>query len=547
MKLQIKKIIILLLLGTAFVNCSVEEDFVKVNKNSASPIVKTIQYEQAGETFNRLKTDLKIERYLKTNLKGDFQARTTMDTLGLTIITDMIKQVTLGDYTSYTMEILNQKDTIVFYNLTIEYKNGESSMFVTKYIPDEDWLINNHDSYRGGVISKKVNTLTQCTEPEDVFDDDLNGGNNNHDIGIGVGGGSFVPQPNYPSNCNGIIIVTMQMIPFQCGCGHLPNQGCNGCNDNTPTYPGYNLTTYYYCQEYGGGYTDNPSNGGGPSNPFVPIDTSIAAMIKPEECKERIVGDLNKDCMLSPYEMCMLNDYSTEVCDCVEAGGNLDACMEDEMCKGLNKISNSPDFADRIAFLKTKAAGSKEHAWVYKYLSASSTNFGPPTVAGHNTANQNTVNLGAFNGAEWLGAFHNHTNGEKPTIKMFSPEDISWLFRKAKLREKFCIQNIRPLDVSEIFLGLVNVNEVYCLKVKDWNKFSAFAPNYIMFKAELERLYQVKGANASQIEYQKVLLHSLLVFDMGVGLFDLDENGIWKEINLDLSNTNNTPIKKPCN
>ena len=120
----------MLLIGTTLINCSVEEDFVKMNDKNASPIVKTILYEQADETFNRLKSDLKIERYLKSNLKSDIQARTTMDTLGLTIVTDLIKQVTLGDYTSYTMEIVNQKDTIIFYNLTLEYKNGESSIIV---------------------------------------------------------------------------------------------------------------------------------------------------------------------------------------------------------------------------------------------------------------------------------------------------------------------------------------------------------------------------------------------------------------------------------
>lgn len=55
MKLQIKKIILLLLIGTTLINCSVEEDFVKMNDKNASPIVKTILYEQADETFNRLK------------------------------------------------------------------------------------------------------------------------------------------------------------------------------------------------------------------------------------------------------------------------------------------------------------------------------------------------------------------------------------------------------------------------------------------------------------------------------------------------------------
>jgi DNA-binding GntR family transcriptional regulator len=126
---------------------------------------------------------------LKSNPKSDFQARTTMDTLGLTIVTDLIKQVTLGDYTSYTMEIVNQKDTIVFYNLTIEYKNGESSMFVTKYIPDEYWLNNKDELYSGGIFSKGVNKLKVHTELDDLFADNEGGTINGNDLGLGSGAG----------------------------------------------------------------------------------------------------------------------------------------------------------------------------------------------------------------------------------------------------------------------------------------------------------------------------------------------------------------------
>ena len=101
------------------------------------------------------------------------------------------------------------------------------------------------------------------------------------------------------------------MILFQCGCGNWLNQGCGGCTTDTPALPGYNLTPYYYCQEYANGWSNNnpPNNNGNPGGttiPDVPEDLSIAAMIKPEECSERIVGDLNRDCMLSPYEMCLL-------------------------------------------------------------------------------------------------------------------------------------------------------------------------------------------------------------------------------------------------
>jgi hypothetical protein len=99
-------------------------------------------------------------------------------------------------------------------------------------------------------------------------------------------------------------------------------------------------------------------------------------------------------------------------------------------CEELKKVSNSPNYNESINFLKQKATGPKEHAWVYKYFQ-NSTNFAPPTVAGHNTENPNTVNLDAYKDNIWIGAFHNHTQGNNPTVKMFSPKDMEWLLRKA--------------------------------------------------------------------------------------------------------------------
>ncbi len=378
MKLQIKKIILLLLIGTTLINCSVEEDFVKMNDKNASPIVKTILYEQADETFNRLKSDLKIERYLKSNLKSDIQARTTMDTLGLTIVTDLIKQVTLGDYTSYTMEIVNQKDTIIFYNLTLEYKNGESSMFVTKYIPDEYWLNNKDEFYSGGIFSKRVNKLKVHTELDDLFADNSGGVINGNDLGLGggAGGGSFNFQgtPTYPADCNGIVIVSIQAIPYPCGCeNHMPWE-CNGCSESPA---GYNYIPYYFCQDYGNGGGGNPpdsggASGGGPSNPLNPNDNSIGAMIMPVECTKKIVGDLNGDCMLSPYEACLLSGNSQEVCDCVEVGGNLSDCQLPCPGNPLKNIELAPQFG---------ASGSK--GGMYGCTRYGGTNCPPPKNKKH--------------------------------------------------------------------------------------------------------------------------------------------------------------------
>jgi len=113
------------------------------------PKITTIEnFGLTDSRFNSLKEALNLDVYLKSK-SALAQSRTTQDTLGLTIATDIIKQVTLGDYTSYTMEVVQATDSTVFYNLTIEYKNGETGMFLTKYTPTQYWLDNTNESYQG--------------------------------------------------------------------------------------------------------------------------------------------------------------------------------------------------------------------------------------------------------------------------------------------------------------------------------------------------------------------------------------------------------------
>lgn len=155
-----QKLTCVLLLGIAIVLNGCQKDDVvdkaRQTPETAMPTITTLSLDEVDETFDRLKNDLGIERYLKQNRELDMHYRTTMDTLGLTIITDIIKQVTQGNYTSYTMQILKETDTTVFYNLTIEYKDGTSGMFATKYMPTDYWLANQEEPYQGYILTRKI-------------------------------------------------------------------------------------------------------------------------------------------------------------------------------------------------------------------------------------------------------------------------------------------------------------------------------------------------------------------------------------------------------
>ena len=293
------------------------------------PLIETISYDDANDVFTNLKTLYNLDKHRTSPFSHNIQGMSTTDTLGLIIETDIIKQVTLGDYTSYTMKIVDQ-DSVVFYNLTIEYKNGISDMFITKYTPTEYWLNNKNELYQGEVQSRRVD-LTQYTDPEEAFEEEIIG----PDPGLGSspGGSNAVYGPNYPWDCMGTVIVTTELVPYQCSCeDHWPWQNCT-CPSVGGTAPGYDQITLYSCEESWDFIPDDPDNTtnpeGGSPDP-IPDNPKITATITPEECTERINGDINGDCSLDAYELCRLQGYNHEVCECEAAGGTLEDCIFEE-------------------------------------------------------------------------------------------------------------------------------------------------------------------------------------------------------------------------
>ena len=70
--------------------CQKDDTITKEEQSldTETPTITTVAYEQAGATFNQLKSTLKIERFLKSRyaIATDLQAKSTQDTLGLTIL-----------------------------------------------------------------------------------------------------------------------------------------------------------------------------------------------------------------------------------------------------------------------------------------------------------------------------------------------------------------------------------------------------------------------------------------------------------------------------
>lgn len=353
-KNQIKHLFLkfIVFVGLAFLIFSCEQDNIvnetqkeSILKNQKAPTIRTFSQDNIGERFNDIAQQLNIRKYLKKSKDLSYASRTSYDTLGVTIYTDEIKEVTIDDYTSYTMRMATpETDSTSFYNVTIEDDNGVTEMYVIKYTPEETWLDNKDQPYEGNITTVRVNNFTH------ILPDDQGGGAGEDYGDLGYNFTEPQGSPYYPTDCNGIVYVTMESIPYQCSCeDHWPNQTCYcGINGNPGYQPGFNEVPYYYCDENSDTIDDSEQSdntntdtttGGttttGSGNNSNPDNNLITVLLNPDEECEAPEGDLNGDCILDNYEVCLLNGYNQDVCDCVALGNQLSDCVEEDCSSSI--------------------------------------------------------------------------------------------------------------------------------------------------------------------------------------------------------------------
>lgn len=447
-KTNLKLTMLLMAIAFMAVSCQKDDAFTKDEQNTQAlvPTIKTISYSQAGATFNRLKNDLQIEPYLKTPLSQNMQARNSMDTLGFTVYTDVIKQVTLGDYISYTMLIANpQADSTKFYNLTIEDKNGTAYMFITKYTPTEEWRNDTNTAYRGGITTFKGNNVFQQYEEDNSAVGGGGSGSNNpyNDYSTPQGG-----SPYYPTDCQGTVVITTQPVPYPCGCGDWPGEPCGGC-DISPQYPGYNNVPYFYCLEDTTGWPNtNPGNDPGNDPPYYPggndpgngsapsdnYDNSLAGLVNPDEVCN-IPGDLDGNCIVDPKEL---------------------LCME------IKKQITNSEYIQKKNYLETQFSAPTESGFSYK---------GNGTYVNLNNVSSDGHSLDIEITSDMLGYMHTHLNDKnipdrngdgvddvENRIRMFSPRDLRTFLRLLKNAQS---NNINAVN---IFATMASSSGTYTLR-----------------------------------------------------------------------------------
>ena len=335
MKFQVKKVLILkttsktmkkkiylfskLVLLTTLISLifSCEKDLYEdgIQQNQDKQInIKQISLEQFNSKLIQMKHKPEIEGFMVSSNSNSIQSR-ALSGSEFEIITDDIKEITQGDYTSYTMYVKTPDTTNSIYNITIEEVNDNTSVFLTKYEPSNNWTITSNRNFEGNIITYRISGITNdpvvlASLLTEAFEGLQEGGNN----GVAAGSGGSSTSNSYPYDCDGYVHSTTIITETKCGCGHdwqdFLSGDCTGCDGALPAFPNLSTNTVYECipTNYNptDGDTPNPGDtpGGGTNTGNNNTgDTSLTTIVNPigEECNAPR-GDLNNDCMLDENE-----------------------------------------------------------------------------------------------------------------------------------------------------------------------------------------------------------------------------------------------------
>ena len=145
--------IILMAIIAMFVSVSCEKDLYEDLINQDKQIkIKQISLEKFNLKMSQAKNNLEMQKFMVSSKSSNFNSRTESNSK-FEIYTDDIKEITQGDYSSYTMYMKTPDATNNIYNITIEEVGDYSNFFITKYKPTTYWLENKDQPYEGEIIT----------------------------------------------------------------------------------------------------------------------------------------------------------------------------------------------------------------------------------------------------------------------------------------------------------------------------------------------------------------------------------------------------------
>lgn len=490
--------------------------------------IKQISLEKFNSKMRQMINKPEIERFMVSSINNSALSRSE-STSGFEIITDDIKEINQGDYTSYTMYVKTSDTTKNIYNITIEEINDYSTFFITKYIPTTYWLENKDQPYDGEIITfRESNTnsdgAVSLQEYMELIGDDLytaGGGGGNPTSGFG---NNLGPSTIYPSDCNGEVHTTVVVEALMCSENRHWLWSPEVCTADRKAR--ISTRTYYECiptiggNPYGSSNTSGPGNttggntlggGGSGSGSGTSSGTSTGTT----------TGSITT--IVSPIE----EEKKTP-------------------CEQLKIMALNFNFKNALFDLQTKTNETMEYGYG---ITKSNSNYNNPVPNNSDPNNPNLIVMTA--GSNNIGCFHTHPNPVETGIyPMFSAGDIKYLLDIALLHDN----NGLPKDYSEYFITLTVGSGTYALKIKDFrafrNKMTLFFEGPGGFKERLENgNYDYREPSGDIDLLKKDFLK--VVRGLGIGLYEASNDlSSWTEVVLDLnpvSPTFSEPKNIPCN
>ena len=532
MKHNLKKITLLFITLILLGSCEKDlyDDLINQNSNKAISI-KPISLEKFHEKLMKMKNKPEIERFMISTKNSSRQNRTG-STSEFEIITDEIKEITQGDYTSYTMYIITPDTTSNIYNITIEEIDGYSSFFITKYTPSTYWLENKDQPFDGNITTYRLapsntggtNTLQEFLE---MIGGELYSG--------GFSGGGSSSSTTYPYSCNGIVYQTTIVTETKCGCGHnwqdLLTGACTGCELYLPKFPSLSTTVTYQCIPISDSSGTGSSSGGntlGGGSSGAGTGSSSGTTSTSNNSITTIIDEPTNTPRKKPCTS--LN----EALDTDKQ--NLNHYINDLVTKHQQSVTNEVSYS----FSKTPQYDPNTDAYTaFGNYNATYKEGGPTSVA------IETGNL-------WYSSIHLHPKDQEEASGIFSWLDIKTLADAYNevtpdLKSEFSMMIVAPDPLN------LNNHNVYALKVKDIRLLSQAianewsSPEWSNIADVQERIEAIQKALGKDYVNNKNNLAQFFLqkfSNYGISLFQL-QNNQWKE--LVLNNTTNELEEKPCN
>ena len=490
------------------------EDAIQQNHDKQINI-KQISLEQFNSKLIQMKHKPEIEGFMVSSNSNSFQSR-ALSGSEFEIITDDIKEITQGDYTSYTMYVKTPDTTNSIYNITIEEVNDNTSVFLTKYEPSNNWTITSTRNFEGNIITYRISGITNdpvvlASLLTEAFEGLQEGGNN----GAGAGSGGSSTSNSYPYDCDGYVHSTTIITETKCGCGHdwqdFLSGDCTGCDGALPAFPNLSTNTVYECipTNYNptDGDTPNPGDtpGGGTNTGNNNTgDTSLTTIVDPIEeekktpCEELIEND-------------SISDFNTKMTELKIKAGTQDF----ESAHAI--YQNAVDGLIVGEEFTGQSNANGEGREVYLSLNSSITT--------------NAINC--------VGFIHCHLDNGT-TFKVFSLDDIIALALIAEL-------STRP--TSEFAIYVTTNSGTLALKVNNKTMLSSKIDTMDLTYNQLEREFKKNvDMSKSYAEQKKGLVKFLnnmpLIGNPGIDVYE-KAGSTWNK--LSLSTNGNSITSTPCN